>query len=93
MEKQYDVILIGAGPGGIFCAYELLDKKKDLKILIVEKGRSIEKRQCPKRITKQCVGCKPCSITTGFAGGILEEGLFPKGCPQNACQDDLWQKG
>ncbi len=75
MEKQYDVIIIGAGPGGIFCAYELLDKKKDLKILIVEKGRSIEKRQCPKRITKQCVGCKPCSITTGFAGaGAFSDG-------------------
>ena len=48
MEKQFDVIIIGAGPGGIFCAYELLDKKKDLKVLLLEKGRSIEKRQCPK---------------------------------------------
>lgn len=75
MEKQYDVIIIGAGPGGIFCAYELLDKKKDLKVLLVEKGRSIEKRQCPKRITKQCVGCRPCSITTGFAGaGAFSDG-------------------
>lgn len=68
MEKKYDVIIIGAGPGGIFCAYELLNQKKDLKVLLIEKGRSIEKRQCPKRTTKQCVGCKPCSITTGFAG-------------------------
>lgn len=75
MENQFDVIIIGAGPGGIFCAYELLDKKKDLKVLIVEKGRSIEKRQCPKRTTKQCVGCKPCSITTGFAGaGAFSDG-------------------
>ncbi len=75
MEKQFDVIIIGAGPGGIFCAYELLDKKKDLKVLIVEKGRSIEKRQCPKRTTKQCVGCRPCSITTGFAGaGAFSDG-------------------
>ncbi len=75
MEKKYDVIIIGAGPGGIFCAYELLDKKQDLKVLIVEKGRSIEKRQCPKRVTKQCVGCKPCSITTGFAGaGAFSDG-------------------
>lgn len=53
MEKQFDVIIIGAGPGGIFCAYELLDKKKDLKVLLLEKGRSIEKRQCPKRLTNQ----------------------------------------
>ncbi len=75
MEKRFDVIIIGAGPGGIFCAYELMDKKKDLKVLVVEKGRSIEKRQCPKRVTKQCVGCKPCSITTGFAGaGAFSDG-------------------
>lgn len=75
MDDQFDVIIIGAGPGGIFCAYELMDKKKDLRILMVEKGRSIEKRQCPKRVTKQCVGCKPCSITTGFAGaGAFSDG-------------------
>ena len=75
MENQFDVIIIGAGPGGIFCAYELLDKKKDLKVLLLEKGRSIEKRQCPKRLTNQCVGCKPCSITTGFAGaGAFSDG-------------------
>lgn len=75
MTKQYDVIIIGAGPGGIFCAYELLDKKPELKVLIIEKGRSIEKRTCPKRITKQCVGCRPCSITTGFAGaGAFSDG-------------------
>ena len=75
MENQFDVIIIGAGPGGIFCAYELLDKKKDLKVLLLEKGRSIEKRQCPKRLTNQCVGCKPCSFTTGFAGaGAFSDG-------------------
>ncbi len=75
MENRFDVIIIGAGPGGIFCAYELLDKKKDLKVLLLEKGRSIEKRQCPKRVTNQCVGCKPCSITTGFAGaGAFSDG-------------------
>ena len=75
MENQFDVIIIGAGPGGIFCANELLDKKKDLKVLLLEKGRSIEKRQCPKRLTNQCVGCKPCSITTGFAGaGAFSDG-------------------
>ncbi len=75
MENKFDVIIIGAGPGGIFCAYELMDKNKDLKVLVVEKGRSIEKRQCPKRVTKECVGCKPCSITTGFAGaGAFSDG-------------------
>lgn len=75
MNNKFDVIIIGAGPGGIFCAYELLDKKPDLKVLIIEKGRSIEKRNCPKRITGQCVGCRPCSITTGFAGaGAFSDG-------------------
>lgn len=73
--NHYDVIIIGAGPSGIFCAYELIEKKPDMKILIVEKGRSIEKRNCPKRKTKVCVGCKPCSITTGFAGaGAFSDG-------------------
>ncbi len=75
MDRKYDVIIIGAGPGGIFCAYELLDKKPDLKVLLLEKGRSIEKRHCPKRTTGQCVGCNPCSITTGFAGaGAFSDG-------------------
>ena len=45
----YDVIIIGAGPSGIFCAYELIRQKPELKILMVEKGRPIEKRVCPKR--------------------------------------------
>ena len=52
----YDVIIIGAGPSGIFCAYELIRQKPELKILMVEKGRPIEKRVCPKRTTKVCVG-------------------------------------
>jgi len=75
MNNQYDVIIVGAGPSGIFCAYELLDKRPDLKVLMIEKGRSIEKRVCPKRDTKVCVGCQPCSITTGFAGaGAFSDG-------------------
>jgi len=73
--NHYDVIIIGAGPSGIFCAYELTEKRPDLKILIIEKGRPIEKRVCPKRTTRVCVGCKPCSITTGFAGaGAFSDG-------------------
>lgn len=73
--KNYDVIIIGAGPSGIFCAYELIKDKPDLQILMLEKGRPIEKRVCPKRTTKMCVGCKPCSITTGFAGaGAFSDG-------------------
>lgn len=74
-QKNYDVIIIGAGPSGIFCAYKLIEKKPDMKILMIEKGRPIEKRVCPKRTTGACVGCKPCSITTGFAGaGAFSDG-------------------
>ncbi|WP_346662557.1 NAD(P)/FAD-dependent oxidoreductase [uncultured Merdimonas sp.] len=73
--NHYDVIIIGAGPSGIFCAYELMREHPDLKVLMIEKGRSIEKRVCPKRKTKICVGCNPCSITTGFAGaGAFSDG-------------------
>lgn len=75
MKQIYDVIIIGAGPSGIFCAYELVRKKPDIKILMLEKGRRIEERSCPKRLTQKCVGCKPCSITTGFAGaGAFSDG-------------------
>ncbi|MDD3339688.1 MAG: NAD(P)/FAD-dependent oxidoreductase [Lachnospiraceae bacterium] len=75
MGKTYDVVIIGAGPSGIFSAYELIGKRPDMKILMIEKGRAIENRQCPKRKTKVCVGCQPCSITTGFAGaGAFSDG-------------------
>jgi len=73
--QKYDIIIMGAGPSGIFCAYELIKENKDLKVLMIEKGRPIEKRMCPKRTTRQCVGCSPCSITTGFAGaGAFSDG-------------------
>ena len=72
---MYDVIIVGAGPSGIFTAYELMKNKSDLKVLLIEKGRSIEKRICPKRKLGRCVDCKPCSITTGFAGaGAYSDG-------------------
>lgn len=73
--NHFDVIIIGAGPSGIFCAYELIEKRPDLNILMIEKGRPIERRVCPKRTGKTCVGCQPCSITTGFAGaGAFSDG-------------------
>ncbi|MPW25293.1 FAD-dependent oxidoreductase [Alkalibaculum sp. M08DMB] len=73
--ERYDVIIVGAGPAGIFCAMELMDKNKDLKVLMFEKGNSIEKRICPKRKTRKCIECKPCNITTGFAGaGAYSDG-------------------
>ena len=74
--KDYDIIIVGAGPAGIFTALELIRQKKDKKILIVEKGLPIEKRRCPKSKTNQCVSCKPhCHITTGFSGaGAFSDG-------------------
>ncbi len=73
--SNYDVIIVGAGPSGIFCAYELMHQRPGIRILMIEKGRRIEERQCPKRKTKVCVGCQPCSITTGFAGaGAFSDG-------------------
>lgn len=74
-QNRYDVIIIGAGPSGIFCAYEMKRQRPELKVLMIEKGRAIEKRQCPKRKTNVCMGCRPCSITTGFAGaGAFSDG-------------------
>jgi len=73
--NKHDVIIIGAGPSGIFCAYELKRLAPKLKVLVIEKGRNIEKRKCPKRVTKECISCQPCSITTGFAGaGAFSDG-------------------
>lgn len=75
MLKNYDVIIIGAGPSGAFCAYTLKEERPEIKVLMIEKGRRIEKRTCPKRKTNFCAGCKPCSITTGFAGaGAFSDG-------------------
>ncbi|WP_425448369.1 NAD(P)/FAD-dependent oxidoreductase [Dethiothermospora halolimnae] len=73
---KYDVIIIGAGPSGIFTALELVKKNSDKKILMIEKGNNIEKRHCPKEKTKKCVQCKPyCDITTGFSGaGAFSDG-------------------
>jgi uncharacterized FAD-dependent dehydrogenase len=73
---MYDVIIVGAGPAGIFTALELVRQKADKKILIIEQGKSIDKRYCPKEKTKVCVSCKPyCHITTGFSGaGAFSDG-------------------
>ncbi len=71
-----DVVIIGAGPAGIFTALEMLRKGTKKHIIIVEKGQPVEKRQCPKAKTQKCVSCKPyCHITTGFSGaGAFSDG-------------------
>ena len=76
MAKKYDLIIIGAGPSGVFCAYELIQKNKHKNILIIEQGRRIEKRFCPLEKNGKCMHCKPfCSITCGFSGaGAFSDG-------------------
>ncbi len=73
---KYDVIIVGAGPAGIFTALELLEGNFAGKIAIVERGAAIEGRRCPKPITGKCVACRPnCHITAGFSGaGAFSDG-------------------
>jgi len=75
---KYDVVIIGAGPGGIFSAYELA-KKSNLKVAVLEEGAPLEDRHCPidgKKI-KSCINCKTCSIMNGFGGaGAFSDGKY-----------------
>ncbi len=77
-----DVVIVGAGPAGIFTALELIRKGSRASILIVEKGQAVENRRCPKQQTKKCVNCKPyCHITTGFSGaGAFSDGKLSLSC-------------
>lgn len=76
---NYDVIIIGAGPGGIFSAYELTNGNPQLKIAVFEKGNSLDKRKCPidgKKI-KSCIKCPTCAIMSGFGGaGAFSDGKY-----------------
>lgn len=71
-----DVVIVGAGPAGIFTALEMIRKGSHQKIVMVEKGQAVENRHCPKDKTHKCVNCKPyCHITTGFSGaGAFSDG-------------------
>lgn len=72
---QYDVLVIGAGPAGIFTALELDKLAPEAKVLVVDMGRSIEKRSCPERKTGVCAKCKVCAITSGWSGaGAFSDG-------------------
>lgn len=76
---HYDVIIIGAGPGGIFSAFELIKKNPELKVAVFESGHELSKRKCPidgEKI-KSCVSCKTCSIMSGFGGaGAFSDGKY-----------------
>ena len=76
---MYDVIIIGAGPGGIFSAYELMKQDENLKIAVFDAGHSLEQRHCPidGEKVKSCIGCKTCAIMNGFGGaGAFSYGKY-----------------
>ena len=76
---RYDIIIVGAGPGGIFASYELVKKNPEIKVAVFETGHSLEKRVCPidgDKI-KSCINCKSCSIMNGFGGaGAFSDGKY-----------------
>ena len=76
---KYDVIIIGAGPGGIFAAYELVKNNKSISVAVFEAGNALDKRRCPidgDKI-KSCINCKTCSIMSGFGGaGAFSDGKY-----------------
>ena len=75
----YDVIIVGAGPGGIFAAYELTARSPELKVAVFEAGHPLHKRRCPIDgvKVKSCIGCKSCSIMSGFGGaGAFSDGKY-----------------
>ena len=77
--NNYDVIIVGAGPGGIFAAYELTKNQNNLSVAVFDAGHALEKRHCPidgKKI-KSCINCKTCSIMSGFGGaGAFSDGKY-----------------
>ena len=79
IRMNYDVIIVGAGPGGIFAAYELMQHKPKLKVAVFEAGHALDKRKCPidGEKVKNCISCKSCSIMSGFGGaGAFSDGKY-----------------
>ena len=73
--NKYNVIIVGAGPAGIFTAVQLVKNNYQGSILMIEKGKDILNRRCPKHKLGYCTKCEPCAITTGFSGaGAFSDG-------------------
>jgi hypothetical protein len=77
MSHTYDIIIVGAGPAGLFAAHEIGIKKKGLKILIIDEGKDIDERICTMKTTGKCAFCKPCNIMCGIGGaGTFSDGIL-----------------
>ena len=74
--KKYDVVIVGAGPAGLFCAYELIENNEKLKIALIDKGKRAETRMCPMKVNGgKCVNCPTCQILSGYGGaGTFSDG-------------------
>lgn len=74
--KKYDVVIVGAGPAGLFCAYELIENNPNLKVLMLDKGKFAENRVCPmNKLKTECKNCNPCNILSGYGGaGTFSDG-------------------
>lgn len=80
-KEKFDIIIVGAGPAGIFASLKLAAKNSQLKILLLEKGRSLEQRTCPSKLkTISCLKCNPCRLTAGWGGaGAYSDGKLNLG--------------
>ncbi|MDL2235858.1 hypothetical protein LJC07_06915 [Christensenellaceae bacterium OttesenSCG-928-L17] len=75
MKNKFDVVIVGAGPAGIFAALELTALKPDYQVALLDMGRRLDQRTCPARLSGKCVNCKPCAIMSGWAGaGAFSDG-------------------
>lgn len=73
---KYDVVIVGAGPSGLFCAYELIENNPNLKVIILDKGKFSRNRICPmNKLKTECKNCNPCNILSGYGGaGTFSDG-------------------
>ncbi len=73
---MFDVVIVGAGPAGLFCAYELIENNPNLKIMILEKGKLVKNRVCPmNKLKTECKNCNPCNVLSGYGGaGTFSDG-------------------